>query len=115
MEHTKGKIEVSSSNSESIYVLKDGRADGLFATCDAGDYARSQEEGFANAKELVRRWNAFEEDGLVNDLLAKIESVLKAEFPLLLGLAKLQSKAEVEMVEERIEEMKAAIAKAKQS
>ena len=59
-EHTKGELAVSDSNPNSIYVLKDGKADGLFATCDAGDYARSIEEGNANAKELVRRWNAFE-------------------------------------------------------
>ena len=33
------------------------------------------EQAIAYLKELVRRWNAFEEDGLVSDLLAACEAV----------------------------------------
>lgn len=58
-EFTKGKLAVSDSCPNSIYVLQGGKANGLFATCDAGDYARGIKEGNANAKEVVYRWNEY--------------------------------------------------------
>ncbi len=68
-EFTKGKLRVSSDNSNYVHVVKDGKACGLFAACDAGDYARSIEEGNANAAELVRRWNCHD------DLVKALEGV----------------------------------------
>ena len=109
MEHTKSEIRVSSSNPESIYVLKNGKADGLFAMCDAGDYARSQKEGFANAKELVRRWNAFEDDGLVDELRAACDEG-KAECELAMTDCRCEHK-DIAGLLLRIERIEAAIAK----
>ena len=110
MEHTKGKIEVSSSNPNYTYVLKDGKANGLFAECDAGNYARSKEEGEANAKELVRRWNAFEEGGIVEELKIACDVGLDAINALLKMDIKFNTKNK-KSLNEIIEFVEAALAK----
>ena len=67
------------------------------------------------AKELVRRWNAFEEGGIVSELVGKLQSIYNLEFPLLLGLAKLEDNpdSKVAHVKASMQEVQDILAKAK--
>ena len=62
MECTKGKMEVWShfGRGWAVQIICEDNKDALSG--------RDFDEAEANAQELVRRWNAFEKDGLVDEL-----------------------------------------------
>ena len=117
---SKGKIRLNNYHHPYKYLVFDkGNNDndafpGQRKVCDIWDW--NTDKGRANAKELVRRWNAFEKDGLVDELKKVLTSTLHSEFPLLLGLAKIEDEVtdgsiNTINVEGRIQEIKAAVAK----
>ncbi len=61
MEHTKGKLRLSTMHD--IYIV--GPKGRTVAICDYSSIGPAGEV----AKEFVRRWNAFEEDGMVGKLV----------------------------------------------
>ena len=77
---SKGKIRLNNYHHPHKYlVLDEGNNDndafpGQRKICDIWDW--NTDNGQANAKELVRRWNAFEKDGLVDELRKACESLV---------------------------------------
>ena len=73
-EFTEGELEEKQSCCNSIDLLskEDGSIVTQITECDEDELSDLQR---ANAKELVRRWNAFEENGLVIDLQIMCEEV----------------------------------------
>ena len=71
MEHTTGKLEVEGNT-----YLKDDSGKVVFLTNHVTGLSFKQQS--ANAKELVRRWNAFEKDGLVDELRAALKALMAA-------------------------------------
>ncbi|KKM25932.1 hypothetical protein LCGC14_1589950 [marine sediment metagenome] len=116
MEHTKGKLQAIGSTKakfKDAYFIRLEDTENSFI---AKTYGHTGFPAEANAKELVRRWNAFEKDGLVDELRKTLTSTLCGEFPLLLGLARIEDAATGSSintinVEGRIQEVEAAIAK----
>ena len=78
--HTEGKIQLGSTGIKDVIILgpspsKKYIANVVIEQISGGTIAEIMEaERKDNAKELVRRWNAFEEDGLVTELLDALES-----------------------------------------
>ena len=113
MECTEGKLEENQTCINCIDLLskEDGNIVAQIMECDEDELSVTQR---ANAKELVRRWNAFEKDGLVDKLLVACKEAQKAIF-LLYECNKdveiaLGSAIQLKKAEKAIE---AAIAKAK--
>ncbi len=119
MEHTKGELEYSvlaGTKTPATLFIKHNGDELDIAVFEKWETDWAKEEMEANAKELARRWNAFEKDGLVDELRKTLTSTLHGEFPLLLGLAKIEDAATGSSintinVEGRIQEVEAAIAK----
>ena len=112
MEHTKRKLEVSGNGFENKVIITDS---GCMIACtgDSGDwnFLLTEEQAEANAKELVRRWNAFEKDGLVDELRAAADEGL-AECERVKMDCKCKWK-NLDSLLGRIERIEAAIAKVK--
>ena len=70
MEHTKGKIETKEEDHQHVGIYPENNTN-----CLAVVWSDDMFNAEANAKELVRRWNAFEKDGLVNELLTVCKAV----------------------------------------
>ena len=72
--HTKGKLKevVECCNAVNLLSKEDGSQVAQVMDEEGDDLTDTQK---ANAKELIRRWNAFEENGLVTDLLAVCEAI----------------------------------------
>ena len=74
MSHTKGKLEVKKISDKVCRI---------FANVPKSKEAIAHTEWIgnvwdeANAKEMTRRWNAFEEDGLVTELLEALKAALR--------------------------------------
>ena len=84
MEHTKRKLEVSGklpyifATTAPSYRLSGAVIVSYGAETGGQDWpAITNEEREANAKELVRRWNAFEKDGVVDELRTACEETQK--------------------------------------
>ncbi len=75
MECTKGKLRA-----EGWLIVKDTKTPRLrYAVAETNCCdGISDKESTANAKELVRRWNAFEKDGLVDELVRACKMGLNA-------------------------------------
>ena len=106
MECTKGKLKQGKSNTL-LYINSVNFGDVLVG-------GLPHEECEANAKELVRRWNAFEKDGLVDKLMAAAQMGLNS----VRGIKNLNHLMECSIKNEKrldihIEQIEAAIAKAK--
>lgn len=76
MSHTPGPIGIPDTGTGLGYITVSAGSslegwNGLIAQVDAGNYARSQDEGLANARRLVLCWNAHD------DLLAACELFAK--------------------------------------
>ena len=75
MEHTKGKFEAMP------YTRRDGDNIRWVKAVKGKKQAICQTfkpNAEANAKELIRRWNAFEKDGLVDELRAALKALMAA-------------------------------------
>ena len=107
MECTKGKLRVSSSF---LIVDKEARIIANVEPIGVEGITTTYEEGIANAKELVRRWNAFEKNGLVDELRAACDEGL-AECERVKMDCKCKWK-NLDSLLGRIERIEAAIAKA---
>jgi len=71
MNHTQGKFETDGSESEPIITCRD--------TSIAMCFDITGDEQIANARELVRRWNAFEEDGITTKMLEAVVDINNLE------------------------------------
>ncbi len=69
MEHTKGKIETKEEDHQHVGIYPENNTN-----CLAVVWSDDMFNAEANAKELVRRWNAFEKDGLVDELRKACEA-----------------------------------------
>ena len=65
MECTKGEMKAGRINCGQFPISIDGRHVAMIKFTHLIDMKQDE----ANAKELVRRWNAFEKDGLVDELV----------------------------------------------
>ena len=74
MEHLEGKFEARGNKiyQKQTYI---GGCAGYFEKT-----AFSDDVDEANAKELVRRWNAFEKDGLVDELVVAFKGLIKYHY-----------------------------------
>ena len=87
-EYTKGKLELSSEYGENCIIV-DSKGNEIFDACpidsETDENKRNNNQFWAsgkitkaNAKELVRRYNAFEEDGIVSELVVACKIGLDA-------------------------------------
>ncbi len=113
MEYTKGKLKhknggIIRSKNRNKHIIS------CISYCSTNPNFSTDAE--ANAEEIIRRWNAFEEDGFINSLLAPLDRGLaKAK-----GLAKIaeamdiskntpgnqENKKDIEILENAIREIK---------
>ena len=79
MECTEGKLEENQTCINCIDLLskEDGSVVAQIIECDEDELSDTQR---ANAQELVRRWNAFEEDGLVDELRAALKDLINYHY-----------------------------------
>ena len=109
MSHTKGTLEYSALNGTqtpaTLFIKDDNHPDVDIAVFEKWETDWAKKEMEANAKELVRRWNAFEEGGIVDELRKACEDALKKlNWPIYTEREKLKMKS-------CREKLKAAIAK----
>lgn len=74
MNYTQEKLFVSSSF---LIVTKDARVIANTRPFSVPELSLTYGKAIANAKELVQRWNAFEEDGIATKMLAAIERYIR--------------------------------------
>jgi hypothetical protein len=111
MSHTKGELHCHDLDIHTWRAVNDKVVE---HTCIASMNESSQLNDEANAKELVRRWNAFEEDGLVADLLEACKLGLESMKGLLeIGVKIGASNKNKRLHAKNIKQVEAAIAKAK--
>lgn len=73
MEHTKGKLDLGNTTSDNIILVGGKKREYICSIrvqqTGGGAIAEAMKpKRIANAKELVRRWNAFEEGGIIEEL-----------------------------------------------
>ena len=77
MEYTKGEFQAIGSSKakfKDAYFIRLKDTEDSFI---AKTYGHTGFPAEANAKELVRRWNAFEEGGIVDELKGRLENLIK--------------------------------------
>lgn len=111
-EYTKGFLmqEQAAENAIDILSKRDGYSVvASIVACDEDELSGTQR---ANATELVRRWNAFEEGGLVEDLVNECKKAMLDIAEASIKFERKHHKIGQEWLEQAIHRLEAALAKA---